>query len=214
MPSVLSRPRQLRRRRSRATMRWRWRRRSSRESPDTPAGPAESGAGFHARSERLEAGKALRERVPRESHAVWKSPRRGRDPVEILENSNRGRLAELVPIRYGRMARSPFTFLRGSAGLMAHDLATTPTTGVRVQACGDCHLLNFGGFATPERSLIFDLNDFDETLPAPWEWDVKRLVVSFLVAGPRQSPARRRRSRRGPRRACVRIGSTCARARA
>ncbi len=152
-------------------------------SPDTPAGPAESGAGFHARSERLEAGKVLRERVARESHAAWKSPRRGRDPVEILENSNRGRLAELVPIRYGRMARSPFTFLRGSAGLMAHDLATTPTMGVRVQACGDCHLLNFGGFATPERSLIFDLNDFDETLPAPWEWDVKRLVVSFLVAG-------------------------------
>jgi uncharacterized protein (DUF2252 family) len=144
---------------------------------------AGSDAGFHPRSERLAAGKALRERVARESHAAWKPPRRGRDPVEILEISSRGRLAELVPIRYGRMARSPFTFLRGSAGLMAHDLATTPTTGVRVQACGDCHLLNFGGFATPERRLVFDLNDFDETLPAPWEWDLKRLVVSFLVAG-------------------------------
>jgi uncharacterized protein (DUF2252 family) len=103
--------------------------------------------------------------------------------VEILEASNRGRLQELVPIRYGRMARSPFTFLRGSAALMAHDLATTPSTGLRVQACGDCHLLNFGAFATPERNLAFDLNDFDETLPAPWEWDLKRLVVSFVIAG-------------------------------
>jgi len=150
---------------------------------DTRPRTANSGAGFHARSERLATGKALRERVARESHAAWKPPRHGRDPVAILEISNRGRLAELVPIRYGRMARSPFTFLRGSAGLMAHDLATTPTTGIRVQACGDCHLLNFGGFATPERRLVFDLNDFDETLPAPWEWDLKRLVVSFLVAG-------------------------------
>ena len=148
----------------------------------TPAPTAVGDAGFHARSERLEVGKVLRERLPRESHAVWNAPHRGRDSVELLEISNRGRLAELVPIRYGRMARSPFTFLRGSAGLMAHDLATTPTTGVRVQACGDCHLLNFGGFATPERRLIFDLNDFDETLPGPWEWDLKRLVVSFQVA--------------------------------
>ena len=153
------------------------------KAASTTARTAESAAGFHARSERLEAGKALRGRVARESHAAWRAPRRGRDPVEILQISSRGRLPELVPIRYGRMARSPFTFLRGSAGLMAHDLATTPTTGVRVQACGDCHLLNFGGFATPERRLVFDLNDFDETLPAPWEWDVKRLVVSFLVAG-------------------------------
>lgn len=87
-----------------------------------------------------------------------------------------------MPIRYGRMLRSPFTFLRGSAGLMAYDLATTPSTGLRVQACGDCHLLNFGLFATPERNLVFDINDFDETLPAPWEWDVKRLAVSFAVA--------------------------------
>jgi len=87
-----------------------------------------------------------------------------------------------VPIRYGRMIRSPFTFLRGSAALMAHDLAKLPATGIRVQACGDCHLLNFGAFATPERNLVFDLNDFDETLPAPWEWDLKRLVVSFQVA--------------------------------
>jgi len=103
--------------------------------------------------------------------------------MDILEESNQGRVPELVPIRYGRMLRSPFTFLRGSAALMAYDLATTPSTGLRVQACGDCHLLNFGLFATPERNLVFDLNDFDETLPAPWEWDVKRLAVSFAVAG-------------------------------
>jgi len=103
--------------------------------------------------------------------------------MDILKESNQGRLPELVPIRYGRMLRSPFTFLRGSAALMAYDLATTPSTGLRVQACGDCHLLNFGLFATPERNLVFDLNDFDETLPAPWEWDIKRLAVSFAVAG-------------------------------
>jgi len=101
----------------------------------------------------------------------------------VLKESNRDRMQELVPIRYGRMLRSPFTFLRGSAGLMAYDLATaTPSTGLRVQACGDCHLLNFGMFATPERNLAFDINDFDETLPAPWEWDVKRLGASFAVA--------------------------------
>ena len=103
-------------------------------------------------------------------------------PIAILEASNRDRLPELVPIRYGRMLRSPFTFLRGSAGLMACDLATTPTTRINVQCCGDCHLMNFGLFATPERNLIFDINDFDETLPAPWEWDLKRLAVSFVVA--------------------------------
>ena len=88
-----------------------------------------------------------------------------------------------MPIRYGRMLASPFTFLRGSAALMAYDLAAPPSTGLRVQACGDCHLLNFGLFATPERNLVFDINDFDETLPAPWEWDVKRLAVSFVIAG-------------------------------
>jgi uncharacterized protein (DUF2252 family) len=157
---------------------------TKRQSPKTqmPKRNVESTAGFHVRSERLAAGKALRERVPRESHAEWTSPRKGRDPIAILDASNRGRLQELVPIRYGRMVRSPFTFLRGSAALMARDLATLPSTGIDVQACGDCHLLNFGAFATPERNLVFDLNDFDETLPAPWEWDLKRLVVSFQVA--------------------------------
>jgi len=137
---------------------------------------------FLSRKERLAAGKALRDKVPRERHAAWKLPAKRRDPIAVLEESNRDRMQELVPIRYGRMLRSPFTFLRGSAGLMAYDLATAPNTGLRVQACGDCHLLNFGMFATPERNLVFDINDFDETLPAPWEWDVKRLGASFAVA--------------------------------
>jgi uncharacterized protein (DUF2252 family) len=137
---------------------------------------------FSSRAERLAAGKALRDSVPRASHAEWKPSKKRRDPIDILEESNRDRLPELVPIRYGRMLATPFTFLRGSAGLMASDLAITPNTGLQVQACGDCHLLNFGLFATPERNLVFDLNDFDETLPAPWEWDLKRLAVSFAVA--------------------------------
>ena len=137
---------------------------------------------LHSRDERIAAGKAIRERVPRQSHANWKAPANRRDPIEILKESNQGRLAGLIPLRYGRMLPSPFTFLRGSAGLMAYDLAGTPVTGLKVQACGDCHLLNFGLFATPERNLIFDINDFDETLPAPWEWDIKRLAVSFVTA--------------------------------
>ncbi len=137
---------------------------------------------FSSREERLAAGRALRASVPRSSHADWIPPAKRRDPIDILEESNHDRVTELVPIRYGRMLRSPFTFLRGSAALMAYDLSTTPSTNIKVQACGDCHLLNFGLFATPERNLIFDLNDFDETLPAPWEWDLKRLAVSFAVA--------------------------------
>ena len=137
----------------------------------------------NSRAERIQAGKALREKVPRAAHAEWKPSAVGRDPVAIIEDSSRGRIPELIPIRYGRMLRSPFTFLRGSAALMAHDLAGTPTTGIEVQACGDCQLLNFGLFATPERNLIFDLNDFDETIHAPWEWDLKRLAASFVVAG-------------------------------
>jgi uncharacterized protein (DUF2252 family) len=132
--------------------------------------------------ERETGGRALRDRVPRAAHGTWKPSRDRRDPVATLEKSSRGRLPELKPIRYGRMARSPFTFLRGSAAVMAADLAHTPGTGVRVQACGDCHLLNFGLFATPERSLVFDINDFDETHPGPWEWDLKRLAASIVVA--------------------------------
>ena len=131
--------------------------------------------------ERMAAGNAIRESVPRTAHGAWQH-NTDRDPLGILQNCNRGRLQELVPIRYGRMLQNPFTFLRGSPALMAHDLATTPVTRIQVQACGDCHLLNFGLFGTPERNLIFDLNDFDETLPAPWEWDLKRLTTSFVTA--------------------------------
>lgn len=136
-----------------------------------------------AREEHLAAGKALRKQVSRNCHAAWQ-PASGRpDPVELLVDSSKGRVPELVPIRYGRMMQTPFTFYRGAAAIMAADLSATPVSGIRVQACGDCHLLNFGGFATPERRLAFDINDFDETLPAPWEWDVKRLAASFVIAG-------------------------------
>ena len=121
--------------------------------------------------------------APRKSHAGWTPPPERRDPVEVLEETNQGRVESLIPIRYGRMLAGPFPFLRGSAALMAEDLASTPTSGIRVQACGDCHLLNFGLFASPERNLFFGINDFDETLEAPFEWDVKRLAVSFVVAG-------------------------------
>ncbi|MDX2091155.1 MAG: DUF2252 domain-containing protein [Kofleriaceae bacterium] len=130
----------------------------------------------------IDAGKRMRARVPRSSQGEWKVPKARKEPLEILRASDAGRLAELIPIRYGRMLQSPFTFFRGAANVMAADLATTPTTGIQVQACGDCHLLNFGGFATPERNIVFDINDFDETTPAPWEWDLKRLVTSFVLA--------------------------------
>ncbi len=135
------------------------------------------------RAERKALGRALREKVPREQHATWKAEAERPDPIRLLEASNVGRLPSLVPIRHARMGVDPFSFLRGSAVIMANDLARTPSVGVKVQACGDAHLANFGMFATPERNLVFDLNDFDETLPAPWEWDLKRLVVSVWVAG-------------------------------
>ena len=127
--------------------------------------------------------KDLRRAVSRKSHRAWVPPPSRRDPIEILRAADANRLPELVPIRYGRMLQSPFAFYRGSAAVMAADLATTPSTGIYVQSCGDCHLMNFGGFATPERNVIFDINDFDETHPAPWEWDVKRLATSFVLAG-------------------------------
>jgi hypothetical protein len=114
--------------------------------------------------ERYAAGKALRQQVPRKEHGGWKAPKNRPDPVDLLIASSAGRRAELIPIRYGRMLVSPFTFYRGAAAIMASDLAMTPNSGLIVQACGDCHLLNFGGFATPERRLLFDINDFDETL--------------------------------------------------
>jgi uncharacterized protein (DUF2252 family) len=132
--------------------------------------------------ERLAAGKSLRTKVTRASHAKWKPPAERPNPVDILKHSDRGRIRELLPIRYGRMQQSPFAFFRGAAAIMALDLATTPETGIHVQACGDCHAANFGGFASPERRLLFDINDFDETLPAPWEWDVKRLAASVVLA--------------------------------
>ncbi len=130
-----------------------------------------------------QSGKLLRAQTPRSCHAQWTAPTNRRDPVEIIVESSADRVAHLLPIRYGRMQQSPFAFYRGAAAIMAADLAGTPSTGLRVQLCGDCHLLNFGVFATPERNLIFDVNDFDETLPGPWEWDVKRLATSFVVAG-------------------------------
>jgi uncharacterized protein (DUF2252 family) len=130
--------------------------------------------------ERRDVGRAARKAVPRPVHAAWSAPP-GRDPVAVLERQGESRLPDLLPIRYGRMAQSPFAFFRGGAAVMAMDLAGTPTTGLRVQACGDAHVANFGKFATPERNLVFDINDFDETLPGPWEWDVKRLAASLHV---------------------------------
>ncbi|MGA8659242.1 MAG: DUF2252 domain-containing protein [Chthoniobacterales bacterium] len=147
---------------------------------DKPASPAV--VRQRSREQLYTDGKAIRDSCPRASHADWKPPADRPDPIEILEASNKGRLPELIPLRYGRMIPSPFVFFRGAAAIMAADLAHTPATGIRVQVCGDAHLMNFGVFATPERRVIFDINDFDETLPAPWEWDVKRLATSFLIA--------------------------------
>ena len=138
---------------------------------------------YRSPDERRAEGKALRDGCPREEHGGWKPPKGRRDPIELLIESNKGRVPQLVPIRFGRMLQSPFTFFRGSAALMAADLASTPKSGLNVQACGDAHLLNFGGFATPERNMVFDINDLDETLPAPWEWDLKRLTASVIIAG-------------------------------
>ena len=133
-------------------------------------------------AERIARGKAARSEVPRASHAVFEPPSTRPDPVELLESQAKTRVPELVPLRYGRMLVSPFTFYRGAAKIMAHDLGPTPRSGLTVQCCGDAHLSNFGVFASPERRLVFDVNDFDETLPGPWEWDVKRLAVSMLIA--------------------------------
>ena len=135
-----------------------------------------------SRAERYALGKSLRQECPRTSHSTWKPPADRPDPVHMMMEAERGRLPDLLPLRHGRMARSPFTFYRGSALAMASDLASTPVSGIRVQCCGDAHLSNFGGFATPERRVIFSINDLDETLPAPWEWDIKRLSASFVVA--------------------------------
>ena len=128
-------------------------------------------------------GKALRAKVPHKAHAEYDPPRKRQDPVDILEAQARTRVPHLVPIRYARMLANPFAFLRGSAAVMAGDLAPTPVTGLTVQCCGDMHVSNFGVFGTAERNLVFGINDFDETLPGPWEWDLKRLAASIVVAG-------------------------------
>ena len=133
--------------------------------------------------ERRAKGAEWRGQVPLAAHAEWKPPANRADPVEILIEQGKTRITDLLPVRYARMMRDPFAFLRGAAAIMAADLASGPTTGLRVQACGDCHLANFGGYASPEGTPVFDVNDFDETLPAPFEWDVKRLAASLAVAG-------------------------------
>ena len=135
------------------------------------------------RPERAEIGKSLRQRVPRDVHGDWKPPADRRDPISILQEQALTRVPELVPIRHARMATSEFAFFRGAAAVMAADLYETPNSGIMLQTCGDAHLVNFGMFATPERRLVFDVNDFDETIPGPWEWDVKRLAASIVVAG-------------------------------
>ncbi|HYI36891.1 MAG TPA: DUF2252 domain-containing protein [Thermoleophilaceae bacterium] len=150
---------------------------------------------------RMAEGRAERESVPLDAHGEWAPPDDRPDPVGILEAQDATRVPELVPIRHGRMIVSPFTFYRGSAAIMASDLSSTPATGLRVQCCGDAHLSNFGVFAAPDRQLVFDLNDFDETLPAPFEWDVKRLVASLVVA------ARGNGHRRKEQRAAVRAAA-------
>jgi uncharacterized protein (DUF2252 family) len=146
-------------------------------------------------SERIARGKAARAEVPRASHATFEPATSRPDPLELLERQAATRVPELVPIRYGRMLVSPFTFYRGAALIMAQDLAGTPRSGLSVQCCGDAHLSNFGVFASPERKLVFDVNDFDETLPGPWEWDVKRLAVSMLIAAINNGYSRKEQDR-------------------
>ena len=153
-------------------------------SPVRPVGRYEldATAGRLTPAERVARGKAARAEVPRDSHAVFDPPKDRPDPIALLEEQAQTRVPELVPIRWGRMMVSPFTYYRGAALPMASDLATTPVSGLAVQACGDAHLSNFGLFGSAERRLVFDVNDFDETLPGPWEWDVKRLAASLEVA--------------------------------
>jgi uncharacterized protein (DUF2252 family) len=147
-----------------------------------PTGPARDPRRV-SEPDRAARGKAARVAAPRSGQGAWTPAVDRADPVDVLAEQERTRTSELVPIRHGRMLSSPFAFFRGGAAIMAADLAATPVTGLRVQLCGDAHLANFGGFAAPDRSLVFDLNDFDETLPGPWEWDVKRLAASIAVAG-------------------------------
>ena len=153
-----------------------------------PGNKAASSAGHEAHSstrleERRSTGAGWRRQVPLDAQAGWTAPADRRDPVDILVKQGETRIAELLPVRYARMKTDPFAFLRGSAAVMAGDLGSQPATGLRVQSCGDCHLANFGAYASPEGIPVFDINDFDETLPAPFEWDVKRLATSLAVAG-------------------------------
>ncbi len=152
------------------------------DSESAAAGSAGQPVPHHSVAERIARGKAARAEVPRSSHATFVASPERPDPIGVLERQAAARVPELVPIRYGRMLVSPFTFYRGAAMIMAGDLAATPHSGLTVQCCGDAHLSNFGVFASPERRLVFDLNDFDETLPGPWEWDLKRLAASMLIA--------------------------------
>jgi uncharacterized protein (DUF2252 family) len=153
------------------------------DTQQPPPSPTAADPGHPSPEERAERGRSVRGDTPRSSHAEWTPPDTREDPIDLLEQQAATRVPELVPIRYGRMAATPFAFYRGAAYVMASDLAHTPSSGLRTQLCGDAHLSNFGGFASPERDLLFDLNDFDETLPGPWEWDLKRLVASLAVAG-------------------------------
>jgi uncharacterized protein (DUF2252 family) len=154
----------------------------TKDRPPRPDVSMITDVGTLSRSELRERGRALRKEVPRSSHTGWIPPPNRRDPLEILAESNALRVPELVPVRHGRMLASAFNYFRGAPAVMAHDLSTTATTSIRPQICGDAHVANFGLFATPERRLIFDLNDFDETLPGPFEWDVKRLAASMVIA--------------------------------
>jgi uncharacterized protein (DUF2252 family) len=150
--------------------------------PPGGSGPSPGIVQHYTSGERTARGKAARAEVSRSSQAVIEFPKR-RDPIGLLEEQALSRVPELVPIRYGRMLASPFAFYRGGASIMASDLARTPNSGLRTQLCGDAHLSNFGVFGSPERNLVFDINDFDETAPGPWEWDVKRLAASFAIGG-------------------------------
>ena len=153
--------------------------------------------------ERRKVGLSMRQRVPRSAQAEWSPPANRADPVAILIEQGKNRIQELLPVRYARMKADPFAFLRGAAAIMAKDLERTPSTGIRVQACGDAHLANFGTYATPEGTPVFDINDFDETLPAPFEWDVKRLAASLVMAG---------RAAQSSKKECVTLARSAARA--
>lgn len=153
------------------------------KTPPSPSSVSPDDVPLRTISERRAMGKGCRETVSREQHAEWSEPSDRADPIQTLIDNSRRRIAALLPIRYARMAESPFAFLRGSAVVMAADFGSMPSSGIRVQACGDCHLMNFGVYASPEGTPVFDINDFDETLPAPFEWDIKRLATSIVLAG-------------------------------